>query len=183
MSYPTIVLPPSVNSAPQFFNIKQNSNVFNSNRAPPARLTRIIKTDMGATGTYIPASVVLGQTVIISPSSALQTYTLPTATSIISEFGEPQGVPKLSTGNILPINIINRGTFDAFINGSTGSDGSAVVALCPANTTNTATGTTTMLGTNCSVFIEFTNVASSLSYGGCTGAYTIYSRKKNFNGI
>lgn len=176
MSYPTITLPPSVNAAPQFFSIKTGSNVVNSNRAPPTRLTRIIKTDMGATGAYIPASVILGQSVVISPLTTGQTYTFPTAASIISEFGEPQGVPRLGTGNILPINVINRGTFDAFINGSTGTDGSAVIVQCAANTPNVATGAVAMAGNARTVYLEFTGVFnSSNTYGGATGSYTVYS--------
>ncbi len=127
----------------------------------------------------IPASVLLGNTITVTPTAASTTYSLPTASDILTAFGKDitTGVPKLTTGDSLPLRFVNKGVHNAFIACSTtGGDGTAVIAYAPG--TNplafaSASGATAHVGKVTDLFLEFTNVSGGV--GGATGSYTIYS--------
>jgi len=168
----------SVNSKPNFKvrnSVVQNppSNNFNLHSGV------VLKNDLGATGKAIPASLVLGHTIIVSPVTASQTYTLPTASSLLSEFGRSidTGVPTTRAGNMIVFNVVNRGTSPAYIKSNTvGGDGTAIIAY-NGGVVDAAgpsyTGATVPVGKITPVYLEWLSVSGGLD--GATGTYTLYN--------
>lgn len=161
------------------FSIRTPITPYVPNRAQPLQ-SGVANTDsMGATSTNIPASAVLGHTIVVAPTAVGQTFTLPTAASLLYEFGRSidTGVTKTSAGKMLVLNIVNKGTAAAYIaSNSTGGDGSAIIALQGgiANATEPSfTGSVTPLGRITPLYIEWRQVNSGVN--GATGLYTIYN--------
>lgn len=144
------------------------------NREPPRATGHILKDDMGSVSADIKAGAVLGHTIVISPSGANQTYTLPTATSLLNAYGKSidTGVCKTATGNMIKLDIINRGTFPAYIaSNTTGGDGSAMVCY-PGGSTQSFTGSVTPIGNLTNIYLEWRSVNSGVA--GATGVYSVY---------
>ena len=160
------------------FGVRTPVQFLAPNRSAPLVTGRIIKQDMGPVGTAIPAGAVLGNTIVVSPTGALQTYTLPTASSILLEYGRNinTGIANLSVGDIIPLHIINRGTSPAFIvSNPSGSDNTAAI-IYAGGVTGAAgpnfTGSVVPIGHGTNVFLEWLQVSSSVN--GSTGQYSIY---------
>lgn len=149
------------------------------NRSSPLHSGVAFKENMGVSSTAIPASAVLGHTIVVSPTTANQTYTLPTASSMLYEFGRSidTGIPKTSVGNMLVFNIVNRGTLPAYIaSNPTGGDGSAIVAYNGGITGTTGpsyTGSVVPVGHITPVYLEWLQVNGGVN--GATGQYTLYN--------
>lgn len=131
--------------------------------------------------TNIPDQFILGDTIVVAPTTANTTFTLPSASDILNIFGKDinTGVPKLTKGDALPLRFINKGTQNAYLKTGTGGDGSAVILYNGAAVYN-ANATFPIASTGAAniahitqVQLEFTEVNGSL--GGATGAYTIYA--------
>lgn len=155
------------------FGIKQTANQSRANRTAPAVTSKIIRQSVGNTGAAIPLTFILGDTIVISPSTVNQTYTLPSASQILSEFGKSidTGVPKLAAGDCLQLKIVNRGAFAGYILTSpTGGDGSALLAYTGGAAAST--GAIAISGKLTTMYLELTAVNGGVN--GATGAYTIY---------
>ena len=163
------------------FGVRTQFPVIPSNRSAPLVTGRITKQDMGPAGTSIPPGAILGNTIVVSPTGANQTYTLPTASSILSEFGKSidTGVPKLSVGDSHIIRIVNRGTAPAYVaSNPTGGDGTAIIVNNGGATGNYTssyayTGTVVPVGHLTSIYLEWLQVNGGVQ--GATGFYTIYA--------
>jgi hypothetical protein len=157
------------------FGIRNPVNVVTPNRAPAATSLKVIKQDLGSTGTAIPVTTLLNSTIVVSPSAPGQVYTLPSASAILNQFGRntDTGVAKLAVGDTLVFDIVNRGTTGAFISasGALGGDNTQINSL-PGATSLNWTGTTP-LGRTTTVRLEFLQVGSGVA--GATGQYTIYA--------
>lgn len=157
----------------QSFSIKHPILINPFNRAPASTVTRVIQSNLGTTSAAVPASIIPGGYIFVSPTGSTgSTYTLPTAATLLSEFGETLGQPSLAAGEVLVLRVVNKGTQPAIFVGSTGTDGTSVTALSPV----TGTGRTTWLN------IEFTSISAGgvsgnnnvgIIFGG-TGSYTLY---------
>lgn len=161
------------------FGIRQPIPPYNPNRTPPLHSGVALKDDMGATSTNIPASAVLGHTVVVSPVTAGQSYTLPTAAALLYEYGRSSdtGVVKTAVGNMIVLNIVNRGTLPAYIvSNATGGDGSAIIAYNGGivNATGPSyTGSVVPKGKITPVYMEWLQVNSGVN--GATGQYSVYN--------
>lgn len=155
------------------FAIQNPVPVVTSSKLPVASSARNSFNDLGATGAEINPALLASSTIVVRPT-AIQTYTLPSASDIISIFGidVDTGIPRISTGQSIKLNVINKGTAPAYIlSGPTGGDGTAIIAFTGAANASNATGSTPH-GKVTPLTIEFTSVSSSLL--GATGAYTVY---------
>jgi len=139
---------------------------------------QVNKQNCGTT-TSIPDEFMLGNTITVTPTAANTTYVLPTASDILAVFGKDvtTGVPKLTTGDSLPLRFINKGSVPCYLaTNPTGGDGSACI-LYNGYTGMTGfvsyTGAVVPAGKITPVFLEFTNVSGSTL--GATGSYTIYA--------
>lgn len=118
------------------------------------------KYSLGSAGGAIPSSAVSSKFLIINPTGAGLVYTLPPATSIISQIDA-------ASGDVLELHISNKGTFPAHISSSpSGGDGTAIIAYDKSSAVG-ATGSTPISRAT-PIHLEFTNV------NGTTGAYSIY---------
>src|SRR6266576_1087225 len=94
------------------FNVKTPSNTpLVSNRQGPLVTGRISKAGQGNVTGPISVGGFLNHTIVVSPQTVNQTYTLPTASQILSEFGKSidTGVPKLNVGDSHILRVVNRG--------------------------------------------------------------------------
>lgn len=168
------------------FSIKHPGNSIIFNRAPPSQVSRIIQYNLGATGTIIPASALVGGYVFVSPGTGAQTYTLPSATQILSEFGEPLGAANINAGDVLSFYIVNKGTFNCLIasqTGTGGGDGTIIVANAANATGSFSTGAISPIGHSTFVKLEFTSVSNGGVIGSnnigiitqSTGSYSVYN--------
>lgn len=161
------------------FGVRNPVGIVNINRAPPATCFRITKADMGATGTTITPNFIDNHTIVVSPSTAGQVYTLPSASLILSEFGKnvDTGIPKLGVGDSLLVDIVNRGNNPAVIataSAANGGDGTQLV--CATGSAGIQgvgfTGAVIPRGRLTTLTLEFLEVNGSVA--GATGLYTIY---------
>jgi hypothetical protein len=175
----------------QSFSIKQNTLLNRVNALPPSSVERAVQVNLGATGVAIPPTFIPGGYLFMSPFTGAtgpvvtvpngQIYTLPTAATLLSELGEPLGVSQIVPGEVIVLTAVNRGTFPAYIVGSTGTDGTFVEVPAPVILTG-ATGSVVPLGTGLRFAIEFTSVSPGSVNGNnnigtitlSTGAYTLY---------
>src|SRR6185437_6143144 len=163
-------------SASTNFNVRNSGTA--TNKIAASTCTKVIKQDVGAVGTNIPPSFMLNHTITVSPTGANQTYTLPTASAILAEFGKSNdtGVPKLAVGNSLMLRIVNRGGFPAYIaTNPTGGDGTAIVAYTGSSTGIAGpgfTGSVSPVGKLTTIYLEWLQVNGGVN--GATGQYTIY---------
>ena len=157
----------------QTFSIKHPVFLNPINRAPSSTVTRVVQNNLGFASTAIPATVIPGGYIFVSPTGSTgSTFTLPTASTLLSQFGEPLGTPKLTPGEVLTLHVVNKGTQPAIIAGSTGTDGTSVTVLAPT------TGTARVGALN----IEFTSISAGGVSGNNnvgtifngTGTYTLY---------
>ncbi len=160
------------------FKVKTSNSFISSNRAQANVTGHINNQSVGISGGFIPPSSVLNNTIVISPSVANLTYTLPTAAQIIKMHGiSPAGLPNLAVGNSHSINVTNKGTFPAYIAcHQTGGDGTALI-IYNSTSNNNYTGSTVPSGLSSVMNLEWTAINSG--YAGVTGAYTIYSGQGN----
>jgi hypothetical protein len=160
------------------FGVKNQILTTPTNRAPPLVTGKIIKTNVGTTSAAIPPVAILGHTITVSPASASQIYTLPTASAILAEFGKSidTGVPKLAAGDSHIIRIVNRGAAPAIIlSNPTGGDGTAILAYTGSATGIGGvgfTGTVFPVGKLTTLYLEWLQVSGGVN--GATGLYTIY---------
>lgn len=130
----------------------------------------------GNTGTSIPASVLGSQAIIVTPASINQTYTLPTASAILSAFGLRNGLAYLEAGAYIPIQVINASAFPAYIlSNPTGGDGSAAIAYgttAVGGNGALSTGAVGVAAHKTDVLLRFSNVG--VSANGATGTYSIF---------
>lgn len=161
------------------FSIRTPITPYVPNRAQPLQSGVANKDSMGSTSTNIPSSAVLGHTIVVAPTTAGQTFTLPTAASLLYEFGRSSdtGITKTSTGKMLVFNIVNRGTLPAYIaSNATGGDGTSIIAYNGGiiNATGPSfTGSVTPVGKITPLYLEWLQVNSGVN--GATGLYTIYN--------
>lgn len=166
-------------SANANFGVRNQIPTVPANRAPPLSSGKIIKQNVGAAGTNIPPSFVLNHTIVVSPTGASQTYTLPTASAILSEFGKSidTGVPKIAAGDSLILRVVNRGSSPAYIaSNPTGGDGTAIIAYTGASTGVGGplfTGAVAPVGKLTTLYLEWLQVSGGVN--GSTGLYTIYA--------
>lgn len=164
---------------PLNFSIRNPIPPYVPNRAPPLHSGVAIQNDVGAVTTNISAAALLGHTIVVSPTTAGQTFTLPTASSILYEFGRSidTGVPKTAPGNMLVFNVVNRGTLPAYIaSNPTGGDGSAIIAYNGGVISATGpsyTGAVVPVGKITPVYMEWLQVSGGVN--GSTGQYTLYN--------
>jgi hypothetical protein len=157
------------------FGIRNPVNVVTPNRAPPATSFKVIKQDLGATGTAIPVGAMLNSTIVISPSAPGQVYTLPSASAILNQFGKnlDTGVAKVAPGDTFVVDIVNRGTTGAFVSAALANGGdNTQINILPGATSLNWTGTTPV-GRATTVRLEFLQVGSGVN--GATGQYTIFA--------
>ena len=161
------------------FGVRNPIPPYIPNRSSPLHSGVAFKENMGASSVAIPPSAVLGHTIVVSPSVANQTYTLPTASSMLYEFGRSidTGIPKTSVGNMLVFNVVNRGNFPAYIAcNPSGGDGTAVVAYQGGVTGSAGpsyTGSVVPVGRITPVYLEWLQVNGGVN--GATGQYTLYN--------
>jgi hypothetical protein len=161
------------------FSVRTPIPPYNPNRTPPLRSGVAIKDDLGAVSTAIPAPVLLGHTIVVSPTTLGQVYTLPSASSILYEFGRSNdtGVPKTGVGNMLVLNVVNRGTVGALIaTNAVGGDGTVLVAYnggVPVGGGASYTGAALPKGRITPLYLEWLQVSGGVN--GATGQYTIYN--------
>jgi hypothetical protein len=116
---------------------------------------------------------------LISPTTANQTYTLPPANEILTEYGFniTTGQANLAVGNQIPLTVINQSAIAGYVLSSpTGGDGSAVIAYGSGVTGpgGSPAGTGTVFGSHATNF--YLNVtAVNASTSGVTGTYSIYA--------
>ncbi len=117
---------------------------------------------LGNTGTNINVTSLVGNTIVVTPKTANQTYTLPTSTAIANRFGS-----SLRPGQVIPIRIVNKGSFTAYIaSNATGGDGTAVTAYTGSYGFGTSsTGASAAMARSTLINLEFV---------GPSGAYGIY---------
>lgn len=161
------------------FGVKTQIPTVPANRAPPLVTGRVIGQSAGTSGTAIPPSFLMNHTIVVAPTAANQTYTLPTASAILSEFGKSidTGVPKLAVGDSLILRVVNRGAAPAYIlSNPTGGDGTALIAYTGSATGNAGpgfTGSVTPVGHLSTLYLEWLQVNGGVN--GATGLYTIYA--------
>lgn len=161
------------------FSVRTPIPPYIPNRNPPLHSGVVSKDDMGATSASISATAVLGHTIVVSPTTAGQVYTLPTASSLLYEFGRSPdtGVAKTAVGNMVVFNVVNRGTLPAYIAcNATGGDGSAIIAYNGGVISATGpsyTGSVVPKGHITPVYMEWLQVNSGVN--GATGQYTLYN--------
>ena len=163
-------------SASANFNVRTPAGA--TNKLQGATTSKIIKQDVGNAGAAIPPSFLLNHTIVVSPTGANQTYTLPTASAILAEFGKSidTGVPKLAAGNSLVVRVVNRGGYPAYIaSNPTGGDGSAIISYTGSATGIGGpgfTGSVAPVGKLTTIYLEWLAVNGGVN--GATGQYTIY---------
>ncbi len=161
------------------FGVKSQNPVVPANRMPPLTTGKVIKQNVGASGSAIPPSFVLGHTIVVSPTGPSQTYTLPTASAILSEYGKSidTGIPKLAAGDSLIIRVVNRGAAPAIIaSNPTGGDGTAIICYTGSATGVGGpgfTGSVTPVGKLTTLYLEWLQVNGGVN--GSTGYYSIYA--------
>lgn len=161
------------------FGVKTQIPTVGANRAPALTSGKIIRQNVGSAGAAIPPSFLLNHTIVVSPTGASQTYTLPTASQILSEFGKSidTGVPKLVTGDSIRFKIVNRGNSPAYIaTNPTGGDGTAIICYTGSSTGWGGfgfTGSVTPVGKQTTLYLEWLSVSGGIN--GATGVYTIYA--------
>ena len=162
------------------FGVKSQNGSYPANKSPPHVTGTINSVNLGATSAAISAIQFQGHTLIVNPTLGSQTYTLPTATQLLNEYGVnlDSGIPKLTAGALHNIHIINRSTNNsvAYIAANpTGGDGSVVLAYAPTggnfNGIPLSTGAA-LTGKLTNIYLQWTNVASGTN--GASGSYTIY---------
>ncbi len=148
------------------------------NRCPALQTQRIMRNNMGAVNnTVIPASALMAP-FVVSPTGPNVTYVLPTAASILNEFGRSidTGLAKMASGDSLLLRVVNRGTSPAYLlSNPVGGDGTSVIVYQNNLTGGNApasTGAVAAVGRLTDVVLEFTAVSSSTN--GSTGSYTLY---------
>lgn len=163
-------------SANPNFGVRNQIPIIPANRAPPLSSGKIVKQDVGTAGAAIPPSFLLNHTIVVSPTGANQTYTLPTASAILSEFGKSidTGVPKLAAGDSIILHVANRGSDPAYIaSNPTGGDGSAAIAYAGSSTGIYSTGAVTPVGKLTTLYLEWLQVNGGVN--GSTGLYTVFA--------
>jgi len=161
------------------FSVRTPLPPYVPNRSSPLHSGVALKEDLGASSTAIPAAAILGHTIVVSPTTAGQVYTLPTAASMLYEFGRSidTGVPKTGVGNMIVLNVVNRGTLPAYIAcNPTGGDGSAIIAYNGGVISATGpsyTGSIVPKGHITPVYMEWLQVSGGVN--GATGQYTLYN--------
>lgn len=166
-------------SASTNFGVKTQIPSVPANRTPALTTGRVFKQNLGTAGTAIPPAYVLGHTIVVSPSTGLQTYTLPTASAILAEFGKSidTGVPKISVGDSLVLRVVNRGSSAAFIaSNPTGGDGTAIIAYTGSSAAVSGaqyTGSVVPVGKLTTLYLEWLQVNGGVN--GATGLYTVYA--------
>ena len=153
------------------FSIKTPVVPFNPTKEPFLTSGIADSYSQGTTSATISSGSLLGQTLLIHPSAGGQTYTLPTASSILNTFGRSidTGIPRTSVGNMLVFNVVNRSQFPATLAcNTTGGDGSAITCG-----TGSFGSTPLQWGKITPVYLEWLAVSGGLD--GATGQYTIYA--------
>lgn len=172
-------------SYPSPFSIHSESSAEPTNRRGPTLAHFSTSVNLGNTGTAVPVSSILSGNVVITPTTANQTYTLPDCPTLLSTFGEVYGNPSLQAGNSLTFNVVNKGSQDAVIAASpTGSDNTQIVCSTGTSIGN-FTGAVPPIGKVTQVTIDITNVYPGQSqpeedeyarvYLNATGTYSIYT--------
>ena len=150
-----------------------------SNKTRPLTVGKVIKQSVGATSSAVPVSALLNHTITVVPTTANQTFTLPTAAQLLSQFGKSTdtGVPKLAAGDSLVFNVVNRGSQAAYIaSNPTGGDGTAIIAYTGASAQVSGaafTGAVAPVGKITPVYLEWLQVSGGVV--GATGLYTLYA--------
>ena len=161
------------------FSVRTPIPPYNPNREPILHSGVVVKNNLGATSTSVPATAILGHTIVVAPTTAGQIFTLPTASSILYEFGRSidTGVPKTAVGNMVVFSVVNRGTVPAYIAcNPTGGDGTAIIAYNGGiiNATGPSyTGAVVPKGKITPVYMEWLQVSGGVN--GSTGQYTLYN--------
>lgn len=143
-----------------------------------ASTLKVAKQNVGAVGVVIPTSFLTSHTIVVAPTTVNQTYTLPTASAILSQFGKSgSGVPKLVAGDSLVLQVVNRGAFPAYIaSNPVGGDGTAIISYTGAASVSSGplyTGAMVPSGKLTTVYLEWLEVHSSSA--GATGYYTVFA--------
>jgi hypothetical protein len=160
------------------FAVSNDSPNINFAHSNPLLTGRIIPAALGNTGTSIPPSALYSRAFVVSPSASNQSYTLPAANQIFTEYGFniTNGTAGLGAGNLIPFTVINNSTFPAYIVTSpTGGDGTGVVAYGSGVTgAGGAPGTGTLFSSHATNFyLNVTAISSSVT--GVTGTYSLVS--------
>jgi hypothetical protein len=140
------------------FGIRRNPTVIAPSRRGFESVSRIRPAVLGATATTMTSVQAMNPMIQVSPASSV-TYTLPTANSLLSEFGRnlDTGISNVKENDTLVYRILNTGTGAATLTAGAGGTGSVI---CPA-------------GRTIVMLLQFGAVTSSLS--GTTGTYTLYT--------
>jgi hypothetical protein len=180
----------SFQSSVNFVNVPQNFQVRNNvpqpqaNRAPAPVTPKIAVQSIGAGPATFGAGSIVADTLVVSPVVGGTTFTLPTASQILSAFGEPLGVASIGVGTQLQLHVVNKGTSDCLLaTNSVGGDGSKIAVFPPyANYTGVIggsannTGSVAPVGKITNFVIEFLEVSGvSGPMAQATGLYCIYA--------
>lgn len=155
------------------FSVRTPIPPFVPNRNAPLSSGVALKDHQGGANSQISAQSLLGHTISVAPVGAVRTYTLPTASSILNEFGRNNdtGVVKTKVGDMIVFNVVNTGGERAYISSNDiGGDGTIVIAHSGAGSSFTGP---VARGKITPVYLEWLQVNSGLQ--GATGLYTVYS--------
>ena len=142
-------------------SVVSSTSSSNANRLQALPVPVYHRQELGPSSVAIRPIVLAAPCISMTPSTAGQTYTLPSAAQILQVFGRnlESGHSRLYAGSILDLQFVNRsGLFTCNVS-SAATGGDSKTIICPVYS-----------GTK--VFLEFTSVSSGLN--GCTGDYIIY---------
>jgi hypothetical protein len=160
------------------FLVKSDTKTGSGDHTLAASTLKVAKQNVGAVGVVIPTSFLTSHTIVVAPTTVDQTYTLPTASAILCQFGKSaSGVPKLVAGDSLVLQVVNRGAFPAYIaSNPVGGDGTTIIAYTGASAMVSGPsyrGTVVPSGKLTTLYLEWLEVNSSSV--GSTGYYTVFA--------
>ncbi len=169
-------------NTPQNFAVRQPAVVIRPNKAQGLVTGRVSVQTCGTGSSSIPVNWLVNDTLVVTPLTAGQSFGLPSAQQILSEFGDQLNVPSVAAGDQLHLTVVNKGSFPCYIAATgSGGDGSIAIVYPAAGQAGftgsygpSYTGSVTPVGRTANLVIEWLQVNAGSTTANATGLYTIY---------